>query len=497
MHKLNTGLEKNNMNLEAEIINQFIAPDGSNRQHIEDVFQNVAKQLVDFLANANKYPSSPELKIQDEVFFELPKFPKSTTEILDKLQCLYHTSMNPANPKYIGHMDSVPTIWSIMGDFVASAINNNMLSVEMSPFLTQLEYSITAQFARLFGMPMSSGGVLCSGGTIANFQALLIARNTKLNIVNGNVYGLQHEPVIFTSEHSHVSIQKIGMMMGIGLENVIKIRADRNSRMDIEDLKLELQKQKNIGKQPFAIVATMGTTVSGNIDPLSEIAEVAQQNNLWLHVDAIYGGAVAMTDEYKHLAKGCELANSISFNPQKWLYVAKTSSMVLFRDFEAMVNNFKVDAPYMKEQSHFINLGEVNVQGTKHAEILKLWLSLLCLGNSGYKKLINKSFKLADIFVKEIEKRSYLHLVSEPELNIICFRAEFEHLNDKETDVWNRKLQEYLNSKSCFFLSLPHYKNNLWLRAVILNPFFTDKHIYKLFEEIERYRREIVGQSTL
>ena len=138
-----------------------------------------------------------------------------------------------------------------------------------------------------------------------------------------------------------------------------------------------------------------------NIDPLNEISVIANKYDLWLHIDAIYGGAVIFSDTYKHLINGIEKANSISFNPQKWMYVAKTCSMVLFRDFDKMVEKFRISAPYMKDQSSYINLGEISVQGTKYAEVVKLWLSLLSLGKNGYEQLIDYSFDLTKKFIEE------------------------------------------------------------------------------------------------
>lgn len=314
---------------------------------------------------------------------------------------------------------------------------------------------------------------------------MLVARNIKLNIKNGNIFSRQKEPVIFTSEHSHASMQKIGMMIGIGTENVLKIRADDNSKVDTDDLEFQIRTQISLGKEPFAIVATAGTTVSGNIDPLSEISNIASKYNLWLHIDAIYGGAVILSSAYRHLMNGTEKANSISFNPQKWLYIAKTCSMVLFKDFDEMIENFRISAPYMRDQNSYINLGEINVQGTKYAEVVKLWLSLLSLGKNGYEQLINYSFNLTDKFINEVAKRNYLKLVSQPELNLVCFRGELVYLNATEFDDWNEKLQKYLVEETNFFLSLPKYKNSLWLRAVLLNPFLTSTHIKDLFDHID------------
>lgn len=477
------------MRIDKDILNQFIGPDNSNRQKVEQLVQKVTTQLLDFLSTASDKATNPAIQHFDTSHFPIPDFSRTDNEIQANLQELYELSMNPANPKYIGHMDSIPTLWSIIGDFVASALNNNLLSLEMSPFITQLEYSFTKQFAALFGFPETAGGVILSGGTLSNMQALLIARNTKLNIKNGNIFTLKKEVVIFTSEYAHSSIQKIGMMIGIGTENVIKIKTDHNSKLDIQDLDFQIHEQVKLGKQPFAIVATAGTTVSGNIDPLKHISNVAKKYNLWLHIDAIYGGAVIFSEKHKYLIEGAEQADSISFNPQKWMYVAKTCSMVLFRDFNKMVENFRIPAPYMKEQSAYINLGEINVQGTKYAEVVKLWLSLQSLGKSGYSNLIDYSFYLTDEFEKEIAKRTFLKLASKPEINILCFRGEPTNITAEEFDSWNEDLQQYLVKQTDFFLSLPKYKNGLWLRAVLLNPFLTTNHIQTLFSHIDNYEQ--------
>ena len=477
------------MQLDDNILNQFISPNGSNRQLVEQTIQKVTTQLLDFLTNASNKPTNPSFQNFDTKHFQIPDISQTETEIKESLQEFYDLSMNPANPKYIGHMDSMPTLWAIIGDYVASALNNNLLSLEMSPVITQLEYSMTKQFTTLFVLPNSAGGVMLSGGTLSNLQALLVARNTKLNIKNGNIFSIKKEPVIFTSEHSHDSIQKIGMMIGIGTENVLKVKTDENSKIDISDLESQIKEQIKLGKQPFAIVATAGTTVSGNIDPLNEISVIAKKHDLWLHIDAIYGGAVIFSETYKHLINGIEKANSISYNPQKWMYVAKTCSMVLFRDFDKMVENFRIPAPYMKDQNSYINLGEISVQGTKYAEVVKLWLSLLSLGKNGYEQLIDYSFDLTKKFIEEVSKRNYLKLVSSPEMNLICFRGEPTNLNASELDSWNEKLQSYLVKETDFFLSLPKYKNSLWLRTVLLNPFLTHKHIENLFEHIDKFKK--------
>lgn len=478
------------MNLESDLANQFINPSGSNQAFIQHKIKKVVMQLVEHLGNAEQLPSNPFFEKKEDTFFKIPDFPQTDESIQANLAELYTSSMNPANPQYIGHMDSLPSIWSVLGDFIASAINNNLLSLEMSPLLTQIEYSLTRQFAQLFDLPSSSGGVMLSGGTLSNLQALIVARNTKLGNKDGNLFHISKEPVLLASEHCHSSIYKAAMMIGIGGENIIKIKADENSKMDLKDLERQIFEQIKSGKNPFAIIATAGTTVTGNIDPLKEIATLAKRYGLWLHIDAIYGGAVTFSTKHKHLIKGIGFADSISFNPQKWLYVAKTCSMVLFRNFDQMVENFRVNAPYMKEQNNFINLGELSIQGTKHAEVLKLWLSLLSIGKKGYEELIDNCLQLRKYFEKQLRKRSFVELASTPELNIVCFRLKANNLKSLEIDNFNRRLQEYLLSEKNFYLSILPYKNKLWLRSVLLNPFFGKLHIKKLIRYIDDFAKE-------
>lgn len=485
------------MHIQNHTLNQFISPDNSNRQEVESLVQKVVSQLLDFLADASNKATNPTFKLLGTSHFQIPNVAQTNNEIQASLQELYELSINPANPKYIGHMDSLPTTWSVIGDFIASALNNNPLSLEMSPFITQLEYSLTKQFATIFGLPETAGGVLLSGGTMCNMQALIVARNLKFNIKNGNVFSIKKEPVIFASEFSHISIQKIGMMIGIGMENVIKVKTDENSKIDIQDLELKINEQIGLGKQPFAIVATAGTTVSGNVDPLQPISLIAKKYDLWFHIDATYGGAVIFSDKYKSVIDGADQADSITFNPQKWMYVAKTCAMILFRDFDIMTDNFRISAPYMKGQNNYINLGEINVQGTKYAEVVKLWLSLQSLGKNGYEELIDYSYFLTDEFEKEINKRPFLKLVSQPQMNILCFRGEPTYIKPEKFDTWNENLQLFLVTQPDFFLSLPRYKNNLWLRTVLLNPFLTIQHIKTLFIHIDGYEQSTRDEQKL
>ncbi|MEM9543609.1 MAG: pyridoxal-dependent decarboxylase, partial [Cyanobacteria bacterium P01_E01_bin.42] len=356
-----------------------------------------------------------------------------------------------------------------------------------SPIFSRLESHLLAEFAALFGLGTRSGGVMLSGGSLANLQALAVARNVKFDALQQGIIPLDRAPVVLASEVAHTSLQKAAMLLGLGAAAVIPVKTNADSQMNIEALKRAIATAKQAGKIPFCIVGTAGTTTTGNIDPLLEIGQIARENELWFHIDAAYGGALILSENQRQRLTGIERADSITFNPQKWLYVAKTCAMVLFRDMERLTKSFRVKAPYMRDAGDFINLGELSVQGTRHADILKLWLSLQHIGKSGYDRLIEESYQLTDYFRQQIEKRPFLEIASKPEMNLLCFRGVPPWISEEEWDKWNANLQAYLLRQGNLFLSLPVYRGNRWLRAVLLNPYADKTVCDRVFESIDKF----------
>ena len=458
----------------------FIDPQGNNRHQIERLIAEAVEVVLSHTTQAaSRHPLPDNLKIGEDLA-EIPEYATAESTLLAKLQQIVETSMNAAHPGYIGHMDSIPTTMSLVGDLVAAALNNNMLSVEMSPLFSRLEPLLLRQFAQMFGLGDRAGGILLSGGSLSNLQALAVARNAILSVKEKGIAGLGKQPVILAAEAAHTSLEKAAMVLGLGTSGVVRVATNENAQMRVDALEAAIQQAWNAGKMPFAIAATAGTTATGNIDPLPEISQIARQYQLWFHVDAVYGGALVFSPQYQHYLNGIENADSVSFNPQKWLYVAKTCSMVLFRDFAGLADTFQIEAPYMQRSPQWWNLGEVSVQGTRHADILKLWLSLQHLGKQGYTCLIEQSYELTAYFVAAIRERSYLQLATEPQINVICFRLA-------ASDRDNEQLQKFLLQEYNTFLSLHRYQQKQWLKAVLLNPYTSQTEIDKLFAGIDTF----------
>ena len=477
----------------------FICPNGKNQDEIASLLHQVVDLLVETMAQATErspLPDSLDLNIGVKAWAEVPESVGEIGVLLREMRSHLLHSMNAAHPGYIGHMDSIPTTVSIIGDLLVAALNNNMLSVEMSPVFSRLEHVVLKQIAQLFGLGAQANGVLVSGGSLANLQALIVARNVAFDALEKGL-PKDKQPVFFVSEVAHTSFKKAAMVMGLGTQAAIPVATNQNSQLDIADLQHKLNQTRANGQHPFALVATAGTTVTGSIDPIPVLASIAQRHNLWFHVDAAYGGALMFSERHCHQLAGIELADSVTFNPQKWLYVAKTCAMVMFREFDQLQQHFRVLAPYMHDHDDWPNLGELTVQGTRHPDILKLWLSLQHIGRQGYSAIIDHNYEITKVFTDAVRARSFLTLASEPQMNLVCFRAEPAGRLPQQRDHWNYQLQQWLVQKGNTFLSLPTYRGEKWLKTVLLNPFTTTDHIDKLFGQIDAYyaARQAVAAS--
>ncbi len=464
------------MDLDGLPATAFVSPRRENRDAVDTLLQKGLERVLGLLAGAAERPPLPRGEVSLPEL--LPAEPVSEAEVLDRLDGLLAASMNPSSPGWTGHMDPPPATASILGALAAAAVNNNLLSYEMAPALSRLEVDLMAEFTRLFGLPEGAGGVMASGGSLANALALAVARNRAFpEVAERGLTGLQRPPVLFASGAAHTSLAKAAMVLGLGRSAAVAVPG-REGRMDPQALAAAVSAARAAGRAPFAVVATAGTTVTGAIDPLPALAEVAEAEGLWFHVDAAYGGALAFSSRFRDRLAGIERADSVTFNPQKWLYVAKTCACCLFRDAELPARHFRVAAPYMAETGGPVNLGELGLQGTRPAEVLKLWLTLQHLGLSGLARLVDAGMDLTSEVAAELARRPGLELAAPADSNLLCFRPA--GAEDAEVAALQQRLLD-----AGIFLSLPLYEGRRWLRLVLLNPHTGEAEIRKIFAVLD------------
>ncbi|MEQ9165120.1 MAG: pyridoxal-dependent decarboxylase [Fulvivirga sp.] len=453
--------------------NNFIVPLSKNKKYHKKTFRKIVDQVVDEMSKQFGGEIIPEPFLDIENFVGDLNDSQCFENATKKLKIVYRYSTKTSHKFYLGQMDSVPTVGSMMAELITSAVNNNMLSNEMSPFLTDLETSLLLRIQKRFGLGLNASGIMTNGGTLANIQALTIARNVKLE--NKPIYSLNLPPVIFASEHCHTSIDKAAMILGIGHEFVVKVNSQMGV-MCIKDLerKINSYSAKSI---PIAVVSTYGSTNSGSLDPIDEIQYLCDKYKIWHHVDAVYGGALAFTD---HKLPDFSKVHSLSFNPQKWLFVAKTSSILFLNNKDYYISHFKTSLPYISQSSK-TNIGEISLQGSRSGTALKLWLSLYLIGINGYMEIIKSNLKIAKDFYSYLANHSNLKGYTKPDLNIVLFRSSKEGSFGVEITEY---IQKHLNSNSIYVSSI-NWEGDLWLKAVFLNPFFDNDSLKELENKIE------------
>ena len=434
----------------------FASPHNFDKE-LHSLLLEASNNLCDWFAD-----SGSQFPLPDS--FDLPKSSPeiegvSNQVLLKELQLLMNGSYRPSHPGALAHLDPPPLSASIVGELICSGLNNNLLAEELSPSLSSLERNLCKWFCKKLGLGKSSGGVAASGGSLSNLMALVMARN---------VAGLESDPnaIFFASDDCHVSFSKVLRIMGLKQESFQKIPTDEKGSLDISCLSSRLNKIKSEGKKCFAVVATVGTTVRGAIDSVSEIAKLCKKEKIWLHVDGAIGGVFGMSEVTSKIVKGLGSADSITVNPQKLLGIAKTSSLLLVGNQSHLSSTFATGLPYAEPVSgDEFHGGELGIQGSRSAEILKLWIGLRQLGEKGIEKILLDAIKRRTYLESNIDPSKYktisgpLHLLALTPINY----------STTQSYDWSIKTRNSL-LKNKFMLSRPFYEDRYYLKVVLGNP---------------------------
>jgi len=486
----------------------FIEPDGSNREAMRQLGYRVIDLLVERASTAERR-APVDLDVAQSTGDYVPSADgRSLDALWPEMERFLAHGMNPAHPGYLGHMDTIASAVGLFSDALVSSLNNNMLAFEMSPVWSELERRLMHWATRLFGLGEDEAprtgrstptGSLVSGGTLANMTALLVARNA-LGGEGRAARGLaaESESLCFiASEHAHYSFQKAANLLGLGREGWVRAPADRHGRVQVDAVGETIARVRGEGRRPFALVGVAGTTVTASIDPLRELSALARREGLWFHVDAAYGGAIALSAALRPKLDGIELADSVTFNPQKWMYVPKVCASVLFRDERDVERHLREGFLYGNSNrktsgERATNLGEYTLQGTRRVDALKLYLTLEHMGTRRLAQLIEGHVALAKGMSARIEAERELELLQHPYLNIVGFRYLGGRAPEDPTlDQLTRAIQERIEAEGHAWLSLPHYLGKKWLRAVILHPRADQALLDGVLDSVLRLGREL------
>ena len=434
--------------------------------------EQASAQLCRWLGTAADRSPLPGLSVLPEVEPQVSGL--GPDALLADLQLVMDGAYNPNHPGALAHLDPPPLGASVVADLICAGLNNNLLAEELSPSLTRLERSMVAWLAQRLGLPMGSGGVAASGGTLSNLMALVTARRSR---------GLQSCPdaVVIASADAHVSLAKSLAVMGLRPEALQLIPVDDAGCLLLDHLQARLEELQASGRPVMAVVATAGTTVRGAVDPLGAIAALCQRHGVWLHVDGAIGAVFGLANGHRHRVEGLAAADSITLNPQKLLGITKTSSLLLLAQPQALSDAFQTGLPYMEPSWGGGHGGETGLQGTRPAEILKLWLGLRQLGLEGIETILDGAIArrrqlqaLLAVDDRLVVRSGPMHLVAFTPVGGDAMAA----------DHWSQRTRQSLLACD-LMLSRPHYQGRHHLKAVLGNPHTQPHHLAHLAQVVQ------------
>ncbi|MBC8036175.1 MAG: aminotransferase class V-fold PLP-dependent enzyme [Rhizobiales bacterium] len=375
-----------------------------------------------------------------------------------------------ASPWMTGNMDTAPHPVAALTQALVAALNNNMLFRELSPLASDVEEQLIAFFIGKLNLPSGANGVFTSGGTIANLTALFAAVGGFETLVARDSFHL------YIPASAHISLAKSAAILGIPSHQVHKIDCDGAGRMDPGSLHAALTSAPRQSRA--IIVCVLGTTIHGSVDPIAAISEIAQKFGAWLHIDAVYGTALALSSAYRHFLDGVGSADSIALGPQKWLYVPRLSALVVFRGGEIFEKRLRSSLPY--SLTGMPHRGQWGLQGSRPADALVLWVVLQTLGTAALGAMIDRSIDMARRFHELLSETDTLVPTHVPDLNIQTIRLAKPDPGGELT----RMMQERLTQRGRTWLSTSRWQDQVLLRAVLLSPAITEGHLRNYVDDI-------------
>ena len=387
-------------------------------------------------------------------------------------------SLSVHHPQCVAHLHCPSLVISQAAEVFINATNQSMDSWDQSPSATIMEVKLIEWLREQVGFDAGDAGVFTSGGTQSNLMGLMLARDAffarqghsvQQHGLTGNLSKLK----VFCSENAHFSVQKNMALMGLGYQSVTLVKTDEFSRMDINDLSEKLAQAKANGEQVMAIVATAGTTDAGAIDPLAEIAALAAEQDIWVHVDAAWGGALLLSEKYRHYLNGLELVDSVTLDFHKQFFQTISCGAFLLKD-ERHYQLMRYQAAYLNsdfDEEHGVpNLVSKSLQTTRRFDALKLWMGLEALGKKQYAEIIDNGVTLAQDVAQFVTEQAHLELVMQPQLASVLFRFRPEQGDMAFVALLNQRIGDALLASGAANVGVTEADGVTCLKLTLLNP---------------------------
>lgn len=446
----------------------------------EEVLEHAARLVAEAWRSFDRFrPEEPPLddRVRRLLQRALPAEPSPVHDVLDDAARILDESIAQARPRYFAFIGSSGLEIGTLGDFLAHSYDIN-LAVEARA-ATQIEDQAVRWVAEFVGFP-ATAGAFTSGGTVSNVTAIAAARERALPGSRHRGLG-RARTAVYCSQEVHYSVTRAVELLGIGSYNLRAIAIDGLRRMRPEALDRAIADDLRAGVTPIAVVATAGTTLTGAIDPLGEVADVCEERGVWMHVDGAYGLPAASVQSRRDLFAGLDRADSCSIDAHKWLYLPKACGVVLVRDDEALASAFSHEQGYLPHQQHELHAADITLEYSRPFRALKLWLAFRAHGAAQFRDAIERNLAEADLLYRRAQHTEDFEVMeATPQLSIVPVR----HVPSDVADVnaHNQALAEAIQADGRAYLAPALIDDEVWLRPCFVNFRTTEEDVVALLD---------------
>lgn len=484
-------------------------------QAMRELSEQTAALVADYFARLPGLPVFPDTsasQVSESLSRELPLEGTSVEQILDDCRKIIDASRHNGHPRFFGYVASPSTPVAAYADLLASALNSNVTSWRSAPAATELEKTVVHWLSVLIGYGADAGGLLTSGGSLANLNALLIAHRSRAQgeVSRRGLWG-ETRMTLYASDQIHMSIPKAADVLGLGRDQLRLVKSDARFRLDVRDLRTSIEADIKQGLRPFCVVGSAGTVNTGAVDPLSEIARICEEFDLWFHVDGAYGALGSLDERKRELFQGINRADSVSLDPHKWLYAPVDCGCLLFRDSAQAGRAFASnDADYIKVHEEATDesfaFWDYGLELSRRFRALKIWMMLKYYGALRVRAAISEDNDLAAYFAQCIDAAEDFELLAPVELSICCFRYVPPDFRQKmtgakdaaerarlgaELDELNTRIMHSVQRGGRAYLSNVTLNGSYGLRACIVNFRTTRDDILETLEIVREAARAV------
>ena len=466
-----------------------------NTQQLEDA---VGEFVHDFCADKHEIHTQPVIQEADPLQLEklqkigIPEKGRPVEQVVSEMeQEVFRYCGNPNHPRFFGFVPGPASCVSWLGDIMTAAYNIHAGGSRLAPTVNCIEQNMIRWMADKAGFGPKAGGIFVSGGSMANITALTAARDRKLT------EDTLHLGVAYVSDQTHSSVAKGLRVIGITQSRLRTIPTDDGFRMRTDLLRQAIQQDLKDGMIPFAVIGTAGTTNTGSVDPLREIAKICQEYQMWFHVDGAFGGSVLLSETHKNMLSGVELADSLSWDAHKWLFQTYGCAAVLVKNVADLRRSFCVTPEYLKDleqEDGQINMYDIGIELTRPARGLKLWLTMQVLGTELMSSAIDQGFQLAKWAQDTVASKPNWEIAAPAQMAMLNFRYSPEDLTEEQKDTLNERVSARLNESGYAAIFTTILKGRTVLRLCAIHPETTKEDIQTTLQLLDKYALEIHGE---